>query len=219
MKRLDRKDINALALSLEKIASVSLPNRGRGSPEWCGIQRNFTESINERSTIIRLPFFPFGREARSDMDAGIDVAISRPDWQFWSAIVKRTVTVAIEIDHEPASVFRLASTVTYLPQWAPEFADRVTKGAGDDWIITKGDSQFSIHVEADPTRGTIDFLREVAPGQVGGAYLRVMPRPGGGSVVAMTLPVPPSGSANKVVAVAKRELLALSALVVSGAPS
>ena len=36
--------------------------------------------------------------------------------------------------------------------------------------------------------GTVDYLREIAPGREGGAYIRVIPRPGGGSVVVMTVP-------------------------------
>ena len=39
--------------------------------------------------------------------------------------------------------------------------------------------------------GTVDYLREVAPACEGGAYLRAVPRPGGGTVIVMTLPLLP----------------------------
>jgi hypothetical protein len=56
---------------------------------------------------------------------------------------------------------------------------------------------------------TIDYLREVAPGARGGAYMRVIPRLRGGSVVVMTLPVPAGGNVESAAAVLNQELRAL----------
>jgi hypothetical protein len=55
----------------------------------------------------------------------------------------------------------------------------------------------------------VDYLRQVAPGREGGAYIRVTPRLGGGSVIVMTLPVPPSADQTAVAATLTRELTAL----------
>jgi hypothetical protein len=57
--------------------------------------------------------------------------------------------------------------------------------------------------------GTVDYLREVAPGRKGGAYLRVLPRPGHGSVVVMTVPLAPGADSAAVAANLQQELNSL----------
>ena len=63
--------------------------------------------------------------------------------------------------------------------------------------------------------GTVDYLREIAPGREGGAYMRAIPRPGGGSVVVMTLPLLPDAERTAVAATLRDELNALVSLVES----
>src|SRR5450631_2276530 len=63
--------------------------------------------------------------------------------------------------------------------------------------------------------GTVDYLREIAPGGEGGAYIRAIPRPGGGSVVVMTLPLLLDAERTAVAATLRDELNALVSLVES----
>ena len=63
--------------------------------------------------------------------------------------------------------------------------------------------------------GTVDYLRKIAPGREGGAYMRAIPRPGGGSVVVMTLPLLPDAERTAVAATLRDELNALVSLVES----
>ena len=51
------------------------------------------------------------------------------------------------------------------------------------------------------------------PEREGGAYVRVVPRPGGGSVIAMTLPLLPGVNPTDTAATLAQELDALAALV------
>ena len=60
--------------------------------------------------------------------------------------------------------------------------------------------------------GTVDYLRQVAPGREGGAYIRAVPRPGGGSVVTMTLPLLPDVDPADTAATLARELATLLSL-------
>lgn len=57
-----------------------------------------------------------------------------------------------------------------------------------------------------PSSRTVDYLREAAPGKQGGAYLRVLQRPNGGSVVVMTLPILMGSDAEKAAAILDQEL-------------
>ena len=61
--------------------------------------------------------------------------------------------------------------------------------------------------------GTADYVREVTPGTENGAYIRVVPRLGGGCVIAMTLPVRPGTMRGAV-----RETLAAELAAIERAP-
>ncbi len=63
--------------------------------------------------------------------------------------------------------------------------------------------------------GTVDYLREIAPGREGGAYIRVIPRPGGGSVVVMTVPLIPDTEPAAITATLRDELNTLISLASS----
>jgi hypothetical protein len=126
----------------------------------------------------------------------------------------RTESGSIESDVERGELVALLADGTRLPRWAPAFADVVERD-GDAWRATKGERSFVVQVEVHTEAGTVDYLREVAPGRFGGAYLRVVPRPGGGSVVSMTLPVGPGVDPGTVRATLADELAALTALAAS----
>ena len=61
--------------------------------------------------------------------------------------------------------------------------------------------------------GTVDYLREVAPAREGGAYLRAVPRPGGGTVIVMTLPLLPDTDLEDISTTPTAELAALADLL------
>ncbi len=70
-----------------------------------------------------------------------------------------------------------------------------------------------MRVVTNQDAGTVDYLREIAPGRKGGAYIRALPRPGGGSVVVMTLPIVPGAQPAVIAATLRDELTALVSLV------
>ena len=122
----------------------------------------------------------------------------------------RTVTRSVETDAKPDAILEVLADARHLPQWASGFADAVAAGPDDDWLVTRNGQVFSIRVESERSRGTVDYVREIAPGQKGGAFLRVLPRPGGGSVVVMTLPVSVGdGDVFALAAIMDQELRAL----------
>lgn len=121
-----------------------------------------------------------------------------------------TVTRTAETDLDPDKIIRVLSDPTLIPQWAPGFADRVESNADGGWeAIKSGGDRFSLQVVVDPVSRTVDYLRELAPGIRGGAYVRVVPGPTGGSVIIMTLPVPRGGDSEQLVTILNQELAAL----------
>ena len=127
----------------------------------------------------------------------------------------RTETESAETDAPVAGVLAVLTSAARIPQWAPAFADEVSGDSRSGWLVTKDGQVFTLRVAAVPAAGTVDYLRELAPGREGCAYLRVIPRPGGGSVIIMTLPVPPGADPAATTAVLVGELAALAALAAS----
>ncbi len=125
---------------------------------------------------------------------------------------RRSETGSIETSADTATVLELLEDASRVPEWAPAFADVVTRD-GDGWRATKDAREFSLRVAAVRDAGTVDYLREIAPGREGGAYLRAVPRAGGGSVVTMTLPIPPGADAAAVRTTLASELVALELLL------
>ncbi len=124
----------------------------------------------------------------------------------------RTETQSAESDAPVANIVALLADAGRLPEWAPAFADEVRGGARTGWQVTKDGRTFALQVAVSQDAGTVDYLREVAPGRVGGAYLRAIPRPGGGSVVVMTLPLLPGAGAASTTVTLAAELAALVSL-------
>jgi AcrR family transcriptional regulator len=132
------------------------------------------------------------------------------DLQDRDAVDARTATRSIESDAEPDAVFALIADPRRLPDWAPGFADAVSGDHESGWRVAKDGRDFALRVVTMRDARTVDYLREVAPGREGGAYLRVVPRPGGGSVTSVTLPVPRGGDPTAVATIIRDELLALT---------
>jgi hypothetical protein len=76
-------------------------------------------------------------------------------------------------------------------------------------LATYDGQDFALRVAADRKTGTADYAREIAPSREGGTYIRAVPRPGGGSVMVTTLPVPAAGDSAVVAATLDDELNAL----------
>lgn len=124
----------------------------------------------------------------------------------------RTVTRSVETDPSPELVLQFLSDPQRIPQWASGFADRVDADGGGGWRVTKGDKTFSLEVVASVPAGTVDYLRQITPDQKGGAFLRVLPRPRGGCVIVMTLPVVPGATVEETTTILDQELQALTKL-------
>jgi Polyketide cyclase / dehydrase and lipid transport len=130
----------------------------------------------------------------------------------------RTITRSMESDASPDEVFRLLTDARRLPEWAPAFADRVDTDGPDGWKATKNGAAFRLEVAVVASARTVDYLRESVSGRKGGAYLRVQPRPGGGSVVVMTIPLFPGRPAEEADATLAQELESLARLTAASAP-
>ena len=102
----------------------------------------------------------------------------------------RSVTGSIESDAERDAVLAVLEDGARVPEWAPAFADVAVRDGGA-WRATKNGRDFAFRVASERAAGTVDYLLEVAPGQENGAFIRALPRLGGGCVIAMTLPVRP----------------------------
>jgi hypothetical protein len=118
----------------------------------------------------------------------------------------KTKTHARETDLAPDPIFEILCDPRHIPRWAGAFADGVVEGEHGTWIASKESRAFTVRVAANREARTVDYLRELSPGREGGAYIRVLPRAGGGSVVVMTVPVPPTGGSASVEATLRNEL-------------
>jgi hypothetical protein len=128
-------------------------------------------------------------------------------------VIARTVTHSVECTVDPDVVLELIADPRHTPDWAPAFADTVVEDAQPGiWRLTRKGEQFTLRVAIQPEARTVDYLREVAPGREGGAYLRALPRPDGGSVIVMTMPLPPGGDPASVAATLRNELDTLARL-------
>jgi Polyketide cyclase / dehydrase and lipid transport len=125
----------------------------------------------------------------------------------------RSQTQSIEVDAAPDDVVALLADATRLPEWAPGFADLVVGSRETGWVATKNGRDFPVRVPVAVQAGTVDYLRETSPGREAGAYLRAVPRMGGGTVVVMTLPVLREGDPAEVAAILTEELSALANLL------
>lgn len=125
------------------------------------------------------------------------------------------MTQSIEAAAEPAAVVALLADPTRIPDWAPAFADAVTGDDQSGWRATKDGQGFTVRVVTQRDADTVDYLREITPGSESGAFIRVLPRPGGGSVIVMTLPLVPGAEQAAVAATLHDELNALMTLVES----
>jgi hypothetical protein len=119
---------------------------------------------------------------------------------------RRTVNCAIESDLQPQRIYEILANALRIPDWAPVFAEKIEHVEGMSLRVTKGADTFNVDLIANESSLTVDYLRDMTGGRRGGAYLRVMPQPFGGSVVVMMVPVGTNTPPAEVAAVLEQEL-------------
>ena len=101
----------------------------------------------------------------------------------------QTVTRTAESDLESGEIFNVLAEASDIPKWAPVFADHIERIGDTCYEVTKGDESFKLEVILHRPAGTVDYVREIANRKRVGAYIRVTPRPLGGSSITITVPI------------------------------
>lgn len=120
----------------------------------------------------------------------------------------QTVTRAAECDVETDKLYGVLAEAGNIPKWAPAFADAIEHVDGSRYRVTKDGASFNVEVCLHPSAVAVDIVREMGNDRRGGAYLRVMPRPLGGSTVTITVPLGPGASEGDVAKTLEEELAA-----------
>lgn len=118
----------------------------------------------------------------------------------------QTVTRAAESELEPLEIYNVLANVSNIPKWAPVFADAVARIDNTHFRVTKNGDSFNMELFLHPTALAVDYIREMADNRRGGAYIRVTPRPLGGSTVIITVPIAPTTNEADVAKVLEQEL-------------
>jgi hypothetical protein len=118
----------------------------------------------------------------------------------------QTVTRSAESDLEPSRLYDVLAQVSNIPKWAPVFADAIEHIGDMHYRVSRNGEAFNLEVSLHPSAGTVDYLREMPNGKRGGAYIRVTPRPAGGSTITMTVPIGPNTIESDVAKVLEQEL-------------
>lgn len=121
----------------------------------------------------------------------------------------QTATRAAESDLEPAVIYKVLADAENLPLWAPAFADAVERMDEKHFRITKSSQSFNVEVFLHPSALAVDYIREMSDNRRGGAYLRITPRPLGGSSIAITVPLAPGVAESDAATTLEEELAAL----------
>lgn len=121
----------------------------------------------------------------------------------------QTITRAAESDLEPVVLYKVLAEVSNVPKWAPVFADAIERIDETHFRVTKNGATFNMEVFLHQSAGTVDYIREMPNNKRGGAYIRVTPRPLGGSVVSMTVPVAPNANESDIAKTVNQELAEL----------
>jgi hypothetical protein len=75
--------------------------------------------------------------------------------------------------------------------------------------VSRNGEVFNLEVSLHPSAGAVDYIREMPNGKRGGAYIRVTPRPLGGSTITMTVPIGPNTIESDAAKVLEQELIDL----------
>ncbi len=118
----------------------------------------------------------------------------------------QTVTRATESTLEPGRLYSVLADARNIPKWAPVFADAIEPIDDMHYRVTRNGEAFNLEVSLHPSAGAVDYIREMPNGKRGGAYIRVTPRPLGGSTITMTVPIGPNTIESDVAKVLEQEL-------------
>jgi hypothetical protein len=118
----------------------------------------------------------------------------------------QTVTRSAESDLEPGKLYNVLAEASNIPKWAPVFADAIERIDHLHHRVTKDSEVFHLEVSLHPSAVAVDYTREMPNGKRGGAYIRVTPRPLGGSTITMTVPIGPNTTESDVAKVLEQEL-------------
>jgi hypothetical protein len=130
-------------------------------------------------------------------------------------MANQTVTRGAESELEASVIYDVLADPRNIPDWAPVFADSIQRFDGTNYSVTKGVETFRVEVAMHPSACAVDYLREMPNNQRGGAYIRVTPRPLGGSTVVMTVPLGPKATESDVARTLEDELASLIQLAQS----
>ena len=118
----------------------------------------------------------------------------------------QTVTRSAESDLEPGKLYNVLAEASNIPKWAPVFADAIERIDHMHHRVTKNGEVFNLVISLHPSAVAVDYTREMPNGKRGGAYIRVTPRPLGGSTITMTVPIGPNTTESDVAKVLEQEL-------------
>jgi hypothetical protein len=121
----------------------------------------------------------------------------------------QTVTRAVESDIEPLTLYSILADASNIPAWAHIFADSIKPTGPHHATVTKSGETFPLEILLNPAAATVDYIRPMPNNKRGGAYLRVIPRPLGGSTVIMTVPLAPGATESATARSVDHELTAL----------
>lgn len=124
----------------------------------------------------------------------------------------QTITRAAESDVDPADIYKVLAEAGNIPRWAPAFADAIKRVADGQYRVTKNREAFNVEVLVHPTAFAVDIVRSMANNRRGGAYVRVTPRPLGGSSIVITVPLAPGAAESDVAKTLEQELADLIGL-------
>jgi hypothetical protein len=124
----------------------------------------------------------------------------------------RTVTRSIDVETSPDLVLDVVRDPARIPTWAPAFADSIEPD-GDGWRVTRNNRAFHVRVKVDHSMRCVNIVRDIAPAEEGGLFMRILPRPGGGSVIVATIPIVPGSDADRTGVILNDELDRIATLV------
>ena len=124
-------------------------------------------------------------------------------------MLNQTVTRTADSDVESFDIYNVLAEISNIPKWAPVFADAIERVDDTHYRVTKSGTGFDLEVFLHPSAGTVDYIRKMADNRRGGAYIRVIPRPRGGSTITITLPIGPDSNESDVADVLEQEISAL----------
>jgi hypothetical protein len=126
----------------------------------------------------------------------------------------RADTRTVSIEAPAPRVVTFLEDPANLPRWAVGFAKAVQR-TPTGWIVQTGAGEMGIRIDADATRGTVDFWMSPAPGIEVMAPSRVVPRGSGSEFIFTQFQAP--GMSDQAfassVAALQHELIVLKALL------